>query len=136
LYGRPPCGSKQVEADDPVAVDVWVRGDWAGAGGGVEGYEADFRGLYGVVGGEEEGQAEDLVGVDGVGVEHADVHLPFAEVVGEHELDSRGELDFGFLQFLGWVLVLRGRNSGGCCVCTLPNLFAANMAALCVRRGL
>ena len=36
MYGRPAGAGEQVEADDAVAVDVWVDGDgavWIAAGG-------------------------------------------------------------------------------------------------------
>ena len=41
-----------------------------------------------VVVAEDEGEAEDLVGVYRVGVEDLDVHLPFFEVVGFDECDA------------------------------------------------
>ena len=71
---------------------VWMLAD------GTEGARGSCT--NGVVLGEEEGEAEDLVCVDGVGIEDADVHLPFSEVVGFDQLDSWGKFLFGLLSVL------------------------------------
>lgn len=60
---------------------------WAGGGGD----EHDLGGLDGVVVGEAEAEPVVLVEVEGVGVEDADVELPFLQVVGGDEGDAWGE---------------------------------------------
>ena len=59
------------------------------AGGG--GDEHDLGSLDGVVVGEAEAEPVDLVEVERVRVEHADVELPFLQVVGADEGDAWGE---------------------------------------------
>ena len=56
---------------------------------------------YGVVVAETEAETKCLVEVDGVGVQDADVHLPFFEVVGRDEADAWGE---GLVD-LGWMML-------------------------------
>ena len=48
-------------------------------------HKDDFGRLDGVVWREAEREAEGFIGVQWVGVEHADVHEPFFEVVGRDE---------------------------------------------------
>lgn len=43
---------------------------------------------YRIVVAKAETEAEGLVEVDGVGVENADVHLPFFEIIGGDEADA------------------------------------------------
>jgi len=77
---------------------VRVNRDWAGArvcGGGREGQESDLGGFDRVVGGELEAEAVGLIRVEGIIVKDLDVHEPFGEVVGFHELDAGRQVLFG-----------------------------------------
>lgn len=58
---------------------------------------------YGVVVTETETETKCLIEVDGVGVQDADVHLPFFEVVGGDEADAWGEglVDLGRMMLEG-----------------------------------
>lgn len=49
------------------------------------------RGTYWVIITEDESEAVGLVLVEGVGVEHAEVHFPLLEVVGVDECDAVGQ---------------------------------------------
>lgn len=66
-------------------------------GAGCGGDERDLGSLDGVIVGEAEAEPVDLVEVERVGVEDADVELPFLEVVGRDEGDAGGKglLDLG-----------------------------------------
>lgn len=81
LHRTPAGGAEEVEADDAVAVDVWMHGDGAGrrgrgrgkgrgggggGGGGGAGDEHDFGRFDGVFVGEAEAEPVGGVGVDGV----------------------------------------------------------------------
>lgn len=99
MHGTPTLRVQQIEAYDPIAVDVRVQGD-AAVG---RGQEDDFGRFDRVGGGEVEAQTVLLCGrVDGI-VEHGDVHLPFFQVGRGDECDAWGEL----------ALDLRGRGGLG-----------------------
>lgn len=69
--------------------------------GPCRGQSGDGGCTYGVVVAETEAETKCLVEVDGVGVQDADVHLPFFEVVGRDEADAWGE---GLVD-LGWMML-------------------------------
>ena len=72
---------------------------WNRSRRGVHGGECHFGRLDGIAVREAEAQAVDLVEVEGVGVEDADVHLPFLQVVGFDECYAgrEGLVNLGFV---------------------------------------
>ena len=97
MHRAPSLLIQEVQADDAVAIDVGVHGHLEVLHGPINEsrigeparHEDDFGRLDRVVAAELEGEAERLVRVQGVGgVEDADVHEPFGEVLGGDEGDA------------------------------------------------